>query len=62
MRAYVDSDVLIWHLPGELRASRLFRSLAAEGYELWTGAMQRPADLLHAAAQERVPPCPRLPA
>jgi predicted nucleic acid-binding protein len=41
MRAYVDSDVLIWHLRGEARASRLFRSLAAEGHELWTGAMQR---------------------
>jgi len=41
MRAYVDSDVLIWHLRGELRASRLFRSLADEGSELWIGAMQR---------------------
>lgn len=41
MRAYVDSDVLIWHLRGEERASRLFRALALEGSELWTGAMQR---------------------
>ncbi len=41
MRAYVDSDVLIWHLRGEASASRLFRALASENSELWTGAMQR---------------------
>jgi predicted nucleic acid-binding protein len=41
MRAYVDSDVLIWHLRGEARASGLFRTLTDEGSELWTGAMQR---------------------
>ncbi len=41
MRAYVDSDVLIWHLRGEARAGELFRSLTHEGSELWTGAMQR---------------------
>jgi len=41
MRAYIDSDVLIWHLRGEARAGRLFRSLAAEGSQLCTGAMQR---------------------
>lgn len=41
MRAYVDSDVLIWHLRGEARASGLFRRLIQENSELWTGAMQR---------------------
>jgi hypothetical protein len=42
MRAYVDSDVLIWHLRGEARAARLLRALAEEpGSELWTGALQR---------------------
>ena len=41
MRAYVDRDVLIWHLRGETRAAKLFRSLANEGSELWTGALQR---------------------
>ena len=41
MRAYVDSDILIWHLRGEARAARLFRAVVEEGGELWTGAMQR---------------------
>ena len=42
MRAYIDSDVLIWHLRGERKASKLIRKLRdAEKYELWIGAMQR---------------------
>ena len=42
MRAYVDSDILIWHLRGETRAARLLRSLSGEpDAELWTGALQR---------------------
>ena len=42
MRAYVDSDVLIWHLRGERKALRFLRRLrASEENELWTGAMQR---------------------
>jgi predicted nucleic acid-binding protein len=42
MRAYVDSDILIWHLRGERKSLHFLRRLAAEGqYELWTGAMQR---------------------
>ncbi len=42
MRAYVDSDILIWHLRGEAKAARLLRSLSAEpGTELWIGALQR---------------------
>jgi predicted nucleic acid-binding protein len=42
MRAYIDSDVLIWHLRGERRALNFFRTLNQKGdYELWVGAMQR---------------------
>lgn len=42
MRAYVDSDVLIWHLRGDRRALAFFRRLGKRaGVELWTGAMQR---------------------
>ena len=42
MRAYIDADVLIWHLRGERRALNFLRRLrdAAE-HECWTGAMQR---------------------
>jgi predicted nucleic acid-binding protein len=42
VRAYVDSDVLIWHLRGEVKAAQMLRDLSAErGTELWTGALQR---------------------
>ncbi len=42
MRAYVDSDVLIWHLRGERKALRFLQHLRdSEENELWTGAMQR---------------------
>jgi hypothetical protein len=42
VRAYVDSDILIWHLRGEPKAAALLRRLSAErGAELWTGALQR---------------------
>lgn len=42
MRAYIDSDVLIWHLRGEPKASKLIRKLRdVEKNELWIGAMQR---------------------
>jgi hypothetical protein len=42
MRAYIDSDILIWHLRGERRAAALLRALSSElGIELWTGALQR---------------------
>jgi hypothetical protein len=42
MRAYIDSDVLIWHLRGERKALKLIRKLRdVEKYELWIGAMQR---------------------
>jgi predicted nucleic acid-binding protein len=42
MRAFVDSDILIWHLRGEKKARNFLRDLRdKEEYELWTGAMQR---------------------
>jgi predicted nucleic acid-binding protein len=42
MRAYIDSDVLIWHLRGERKALDLLVELRdSPEYELWTGALQR---------------------
>ncbi len=42
MRAYIDSDVLIWHLRGEQKAKDLLIQLRdEEHYDLYTGAMQR---------------------
>ena len=42
MKAYVDSDVLIWHLRGNHKALRFLQRLHnSEENELWTGAMQR---------------------
>lgn len=42
MRAYIDTDVLIWHLRGERKARDFLKKLRqAEHVELWTGAMQR---------------------
>jgi predicted nucleic acid-binding protein len=42
MRAYVDSDILIWHLRGKKRAKDFIGNLRDNsGYELWIGAMQR---------------------
>jgi len=42
MRAYIDSDVLIWHLRGDARAMRFLARLAGRrDVELWIGAMQR---------------------
>ena len=42
MRAYIDSDVLIWHLRGERRAAKLLQTLRDSGkFELWTGCLQR---------------------
>ncbi len=42
MRAYIDSDILIWHLRGSEKATDFLRSLnSAREYELWIGALQR---------------------
>ncbi len=42
MKAYIDSDVLIWHLRGERKALNLLKGLRNnEQFDLWIGAMQR---------------------
>ena len=42
MRAYIDSDVLIWHLRGERKALNLLKRLRdRDQFDLWIGAMQR---------------------
>ncbi len=42
MKAFIDADILIWHLRGERKADRFLRKLLDDpGVELWTGAMQR---------------------
>jgi predicted nucleic acid-binding protein len=42
MRAFIDADVLIWHLRGEKKALHFLRRLRDErAYELWMGVMQR---------------------
>jgi len=42
LKAFIDSDVLIWHLRGEPKALHLLKKLRdREMYKLWTGAMQR---------------------
>lgn len=42
MRAYIDADILIWHLRGEKKAKQLLMQLRdKEYYDFYTGAMQR---------------------
>jgi len=42
VKAFIDSDVLIWHLRGERKALKLFKQLRdKEKCELWIGALQR---------------------
>lgn len=42
MRAYIDSDVLIWYLRGKSQARRFLHKLRDnQEYELWIGAIQR---------------------
>lgn len=42
MRTYIDADVLIWHLRGEKKARNFLINLRdQDGYDLYTGAMQR---------------------
>ena len=42
MRAYLDADVLIWHLRGEKKAQKLMaRLIKSDHDQLYTGAMQR---------------------
>ncbi len=56
MRAYVDSDILIWHLRGERRAADVLRRLSAEArMELWTGALQRAEVVFFMRPEEESP-------
>lgn len=42
MRAYIDADILIWHLRGKNKARSFIRTIQeSKEYELWIGAMQR---------------------
>jgi len=42
VRAYIDADILIWHLRGERKARNFLKRLCDDGeYDLWIGAMQR---------------------
>lgn len=42
MKAFIDADILIWHLRGERKAVNFLRKLVNDpAIELWTGAMQR---------------------
>ena len=42
MRAYIDADILIWHLRGDSRALAFLKEMRrAQEFELWVGAMQR---------------------
>ncbi|MCI5161948.1 MAG: type II toxin-antitoxin system VapC family toxin [Candidatus Electrothrix sp. AX5] len=42
MRAYIDADVLIWHLRGQKQAQDFLIKLRdQDAYELYTGALQR---------------------
>jgi len=42
MKAYIGSDIMIWHLRGDYKTLNFLRRLRDSGeYELWTGALQR---------------------
>ena len=42
MRAYIDSDILIWHLRGDQKALYFLNELQEKKeFELWIGAIQR---------------------
>ncbi|MDW7710815.1 MAG: PIN domain-containing protein [Deferrisomatales bacterium] len=42
MRAYIDADILIWHLRGDQRAADFLCQIRDAGeLELWIGALQR---------------------
>jgi predicted nucleic acid-binding protein len=42
MKAFVDADILIWHLRGKRKAINFLQRIANDPVqELWTGAMQR---------------------
>ena len=42
MRAYIDSDILIWHLRADKKALHFLQELQGRReYDLWIGAIQR---------------------
>ena len=55
MRSYVDSDVLIWHLRGQEKATAFLRRMGEEGAELWTGALQRAEIVFFMRENEKAP-------
>jgi predicted nucleic acid-binding protein len=56
MKAFIDSDILMWHLRGEPKAITLFKRLRdKEKYELWTGAMQRAEVVFFMRPEEEKP-------
>lgn len=56
MRAYVDADVLIWHLRGAQKALDFLCRLRDDGeYELWMGAMQRAEIVFFMRREEEEP-------
>jgi len=56
MRAYVDADVLIWHLRGGRKALDFLRRLRDDSAcELWTGAMQRAEVVFFMRPEEEEP-------
>ncbi len=53
MRAYVDSDVLVWHLRGDPRGPRFLKRFSnGVREELWIGAAQRTEILFFARPSE----------
>lgn len=53
MRAYIDSDVLIWFLRGERKAIRLLKELnQSPEFDLWIGALQRAEIVFFMRAEE----------
>lgn len=56
MRAYVDADILIWHLRGERKALEFLRRLRDDrAYELWVGALQRAEVVFFMRPEEEEP-------
>ncbi|MFZ2657009.1 MAG: PIN domain-containing protein [Victivallales bacterium] len=42
MKVFIDSDVIIWFLRGDMKANDFFKAIcASKQHELWTGALQR---------------------
>jgi len=56
MKAYIDADILIWHLRGEKKAKKFLINLRDnKKYELYTGAMQRAEVVFFMRPEEEKP-------